>query len=311
MRGRGASLTMSLMLGVLTMPAYADVSSWAAAVRDELSQPVHPGGVDGRPFWNGNAILFMYPPAFEFKPLGASVGPYRFEVVGSDGKMRIFRAPQPTAALTPVWNDLPEGYTTVVCLGEKGGRPGRGIIVGTRAFWKSAAFTGNYPPPKRPIAEAVRAARAAADWLIANAEPEGRPLAHFPPTYRGTGNKAAQYAGEVMLVYPGLAALAYLQVYGITGEAKYLAEAEAVASTYLRLQGKDGSWALKMRLSDGAVICSNRLVPVTVMMPLFDQLYERTGKVSYRDASARAFANLERTRRRSAGCPVAGDRRGG
>lgn len=145
-------------------------------------------------------------------------------------------------------------------------------------------------------AEAVRAARAAADWLIANAEPKDRPLAHFPPTYRGTGNKAAQYAGEVMLVYPGLAALAYLQVYGITGEAKYLAEAEAVASTYLRLQGKDGTWALKMRFSDGATICPNRLVPVSVMMPLFDQLYELTGKEPYRDASARAFANLERTR---------------
>ncbi len=58
--------------------------------------------------------------------------------------------------------------------------------------------------------EALGLARAAADWLIANSEKEGAPLAHFPPTYRGELYAAKKNAGLVMTVYPARAALAYL-----------------------------------------------------------------------------------------------------
>ena len=37
------------------------------AVGRDIVTPVRPGGVNGQEFWNGNALWFMYPPAFDFK----------------------------------------------------------------------------------------------------------------------------------------------------------------------------------------------------------------------------------------------------
>ena len=140
--------------------------------------------------------------------------------------------------------------------------------------------------------EALRLARAAADWLIANSEKEGAPLAHFPPTYRGELYAAKKNAGLVMTVYPARAALAYLALAEASGEAKYRAAAEAIAATYLRLQGEDGTWPLKMRLSDGTATSANRLVPVDSVLPLMTRLAETTGREAYRASAARAFANI-------------------
>ena len=144
--------------------------------------------------------------------------------------------------------------------------------------------------------EALTLARAAADWLIAHSEKPDAPLAHFPPTYRGELYAAKKNAGLVMTVYPARAALAYLELAKASGEMKYLDAAKAVAATYLRLQGADGAWPLKMRLSDGAVMGENRLVPIDSALPLMTRLAELTGDETYRASAARAFESIRNGR---------------
>ena len=157
----------------------------------------------------------------------------------------------------------------------------------------SALHYGELKPSERE--RALKIARAAADCLIDLAEPEGTPLAGFTPTYaKGNVNyTAGKYAGQNMLVYPADAGLAYLELYQATGEAKYLKAAENVAATYLRLQGDDGSWYLKIREKDGAPVNPNRLHPVGVL-DFLDALFAETNDDRYREAADRAFGYFDR-----------------
>ena len=117
-------------------------------------------------------------------------------------------------------------------------------------------------------------ARRAADFLISLMLPEESPLAHFPPTYRilkptrpFTGKDfqadkvARRYKGQNMLVYPAMVASSFLDLHKAVGEAKYLEAAKKIAGTYVKLQGEDGTWYLKLNEKDGTPVAPNRLVP--------------------------------------------------
>ena len=140
--------------------------------------------------------------------------------------------------------------------------------------------------------EAMAAARAAADYLIGISQPADAPLAYFPPTYKGQTLAAKVYAGQNMLVYPSMAAKAYLALSDAAGDGKYAAAAENIARTYLRLQEADGTWPLKLWEKDGSVVVTNRLFPLSVI-ELFEDLYARTGDKAFRDAADRAFKYIE------------------
>jgi hypothetical protein len=140
--------------------------------------------------------------------------------------------------------------------------------------------------------DALAAARAAADFLLRISQSADAPLAHFPPTYRGTASKAKEFAGQNMLLYPAQAALAYLALADATGEAKYAAAAEKIGRTYLKLQGADGTWHLKLWEKDGTPVVPHRAFPMN-MMELFEKLYARTGDPAWRAAADRAFAYIE------------------
>ena len=330
----------------------------AAAVREDVSHVIRPGGVNGSPFWNGNAVMFMYPPSFDFPEMKEADHGYRFEVVDAHGRMHAFEASSPKVPLTNVWDSVPAGFTTVICRGICGPDVKK-VTCGTRAFWKSAAYTGDYPwlrqtirwqsieecakkgfdfvlnakyvrhfaekgepdwsfgyycyPSKMLSAiielcsayvrrggerrdEALAIARAAADWLIANSEKSDAPLAYFPPTYVGTSKMARRHLGQIMTIYPAAAANAYLSLYGASGDTKYLDAAKNIAATFLKLQGEDGTWYLKMKTEDGSPVGDNRLVPIAQQIPMFDTLFRITGKSIYREASDRALANVDRTR---------------
>ncbi len=136
-------------------------------------------------------------------------------------------------------------------------------------------------------------ARAAADWLISVSEPDGAPLAGFPPTYMGDKLSAKSYAGQVMTSYPCGAASAYIALGKSTGDGRYLDAAKRIAATYLKLQGEDGTWPLKVYAKDGKDVCPNRLMPVGVI-EMFEALFAETGDARYRAAADRAFGYLER-----------------
>lgn len=320
--------------------------------RADLTNSVRRGGVDGRPFWNGRSRIFIYPPAFAFKPQPGAVR-YRFRVTDDLLDEHAFEADKPTAPLTPVWAALPVGFARVVCDGidERGRTLGR---VGERRFWRGAPFDpSELKPAKRTYEEALRLvgdylfrwpsldvleregrpniaegsnftsypskmqsqvievmltaartnlaqreralrlARISADYLLSTRQPAGTPLEGFTATYVGKGQLSGTYGGQHMLVYPASAGRALISLYRETGERKYLEAAETIAQTYLRLQGADGTWPLKMYEKDGQPVTPNRLIPNDVI-DFLERLHTVTGDVRFREAADRAFAFIDR-----------------
>ena len=141
--------------------------------------------------------------------------------------------------------------------------------------------------------EAMKIAQLQADYLISVSQPAAAPLPFFPPTYAGDKLAARGFKGENMLLYPATVAKAYLVLAAATGVAKYDDAARAIGETYLRLQGADGTWTLKVREKDGAPVTRNRAFPM-VMMELFAALEKKTGDRRWREAADRAFAFIER-----------------
>lgn len=145
-------------------------------------------------------------------------------------------------------------------------------------------------------AEAIDIACKAADYLIAERVPADQPLAFFTRTYAKEGSEYGRFKGEqdtIMLVYPGMAGEAFLKLYGYTKDPKHLDAAVKIAETYLKLQGDDGTWFLKMNAVTGKPTCPNRLVPDGVMVFL-ESVYAATGREEFRRAGDRAFAWIER-----------------
>ena len=150
-------------------------------------------------------------------------------------------------------------------------------------------------------ADALAIARKMADWLIAHSQPADAPLAYFPPTYWGDRRDVAvKNAGQNMLLYPAHAALAYLDLADVLHRAghgadsrKYRDAALAIARTYARLQGTDGTWPLKVREKDASPVRANRLVPGRYILRLFDRAEQAAGTAAphaFAQARDRAFA---------------------
>lgn len=141
--------------------------------------------------------------------------------------------------------------------------------------------------------DALAVACAAADYLLRISQPASAPLAHFPPTYIGDKIKAKDYAGQNMLLYPAPVALVYLRLHEATGDSKYESAALAIGKTYLKLQGDDGTWPLKLYEKDGSPVVPNRAFPMN-MIELFEALYKKTEDPVWRRAADRAFGYIEK-----------------
>lgn len=106
----------------------------------------HPGGVNGRGFWNTHSIQFTYCPAFAF-PVFPKANGYLFTLTDETGKVHTFKADKPTASLAPIWKDVPTGMNTlkVEALDEEGNPE---YVSGMRTFFKADGFPGreNLPP---------------------------------------------------------------------------------------------------------------------------------------------------------------------
>ena len=118
----------------------------------DANMPVRRGGVEGRPYWNAHSIMFLYPPAFEFKRVEGAAK-YRFDVTDDIHEKLSFMADSPEADLSPVWLKLPTGYVTVVVTGVDATGKDLGVA-GRRTFWRKAPFKeGTYPKAKYGYAE--------------------------------------------------------------------------------------------------------------------------------------------------------------
>jgi hypothetical protein len=138
------------------------------------------------------------------------------------------------------------------------------VIEGMLTF---SALTGD--PVEREQALAI--AKTVADRLISISEPEGSPLAFFPPTYLGPvyADMAGEWRGEsladrMMLIYPATAGEAYLDLYDHTGEKHYFDAAVNIAETYRKTQLENGTWYLLVFLESGKPVAGNFVVPTGV-----------------------------------------------
>lgn len=117
---------------------------------------IRPGEPGKTPFWNAYAKRFIYAPAFELPEVpGASK--YEFSIECSNGKTQKFSADKPWAALSPVWNDVPEGYTTLTVVGLDS--PGKVLgTSGVRTFYRSPGFSGEGKQPDSSYGQSSRIA---------------------------------------------------------------------------------------------------------------------------------------------------------
>ena len=226
--------------------------------------------VFSRTFYRAAVFRGPYPPA-----------PRSYREAAARVYAAVARLPQVQGWLSS--DEPPEGYD-LYCYPSK--------ILGSmiRALCRHAAscgtpLAGAEASCSDPLAgsRSLAIARRMADWLLAQSEPEGAPLAHFPPTYWGNRRRVAvENAGRIMLSYPAQAALAYFDLADALerrGEAaalavRYRAAAMAIVRTYVRLQGEDGTWPLLARAADGAVLCPNRIVPGRYIFGMFDRAIE-------------------------------------
>lgn len=138
-------------------------------------------------------------------------------------------------------------------------------------------------------------AKRAADYLIAESVPAGKPLEFFTRTY-ANGGEYGRFVGQedrIMLIYPARCGVAFVKLSEATKDAKYLAAAERIAATYMKLQGADGTWFLLQNAETGKEYAPNRLQPYPVI-DFFEALYAATKKSVYRETADRAFAFVEK-----------------
>ena len=152
-------------------------------------------------------------------------------------------------------------------------------------------------------ADALKIAKAAADFMISISQPADAPLANFPPTYRAMeGQKTnfanRRFAGQVMLVYPAAMGVAYLELHEACGDVRYLDAAIGIARTYERLQRPEGTWYVKMHESDGSPVVGEADARPILLIPtrvcdFMDRLATATGDARWREVERKAFSYIE------------------
>ena len=113
----------------------------------------HPGGVDGRPFWNIHASQFIFAPTLQF-PRVPKARAYLYTAEDQNGNLHTFKAKTPLASLAPIWGELPVGFVHLKV--ESLDKTDNVIqLVGVRTFFKCTPFPGRAALP--PKAKSYRA----------------------------------------------------------------------------------------------------------------------------------------------------------
>lgn len=322
-----------------------DYAKINAEARSRYLDPIRPGYEGRNPFWNGFSKKFIYAPAFDFD--GAeNAAAYRFTISTADGKGSwSFTADTPTAALSPVWDDVAVGdvHLAVEAL-DAAGQPI--ATVGERDFWRDYPFCGPYNPPLRDYrsaacmalvyihfmpeiqhwrnhtepdmnyghntyvckivgatvrsevllaklmpehaAQATAIACNAARFLIDRSQPEGHPLAFFPPTYYKDliASQLAENQNKTMMMEATAAGQAFLDLYDLTGDTCYYNHAIGIADTYRRLQREDGSFPIKVDFSTGESV-NDACAMLDPLLSYLQRLKTDYGVEDYADMQAK------------------------
>ncbi len=113
----------------------------------------HPGGVNGRPFWNINSSQFMFAPKLQFPkvPKGRA---YLYTAEDKNGKLHSFKGETSCESLAPIWSEIPEGFVNLK-VESLDYNDNVLHLIGLRKFYKCAGFPGRdtYPPKARSYRE--------------------------------------------------------------------------------------------------------------------------------------------------------------
>ncbi|MFA6543118.1 MAG: hypothetical protein WCS99_01750 [Limisphaerales bacterium] len=155
-----------------------------------------------------------------------------------------------------------------------------------------AMYAAQTPPPA-DVAEALKAARCAADYLLSISFTGKDVWAFHPPLYHPTmfRDKLGGHmnAGRYMTFGGAETGGYYLDVYAATKDAKYLNAAVRIAETYAKLQSPEGSWLMFVSPYDGKPITDNILIP-TLVVEFLDRLGAASGDHRFDAMRKKAFA---------------------
>ena len=139
---------------------------------------------------------------------------------------------------------------------------------------------------------ARKTADAALEYLLSIELKDDTAFPCWTPTY--IDDKAvAEGRRENLLIHPAEAGMAYLALYEVTKDERLPPRAKAIAGHYLRLQGEDGTWPMKVYEKSGRPVAENRLQP-NRPIEFMEAMYAFTKDERYRESADRAFAFFER-----------------
>lgn len=142
--------------------------------------------------------------------------------------------------------------------------------------------------------EAITIAKNAASFLISQSRPVGEPLAFFPPTYYGDKLAAARAENKdrTMMMEAVTAGNAFLDLYELTGEMQYRIKALGIAETYRKFQSADGSFPIKVNITNGEPFTNYKAL-LTPLMEYWQRLEKEYGYDNFKDALAKAEQWME------------------
>ncbi|MDH3251253.1 MAG: hypothetical protein OEM41_00600, partial [Ignavibacteria bacterium] len=138
--------------------------------------------------------------------------------------------------------------------------------------------------------QAITIARTAADFLLQMREPAGTPFEYWPPTYWDGVPRDIHpvYQKQLMTHYPAEGAMAFLDLYDVTKEERYMDAAVRIADTYVKTQLQEGTWPQLVDRKSGSAASTHRLIP-TYVIRFFDRLRDSYGLLQYQESRQAAF----------------------
>ncbi|MGV3539347.1 MAG: hypothetical protein ACO1OQ_06020 [Rufibacter sp.] len=139
----------------------------------------------------------------------------------------------------------------------------------------------------------IQLARTIADFLISLNMPKGNAYENFPPSYYGYEEHFRDHnkninTNTIMTIIPADAGNAYLDLYDVTKDQKYLNEAKKIADTYVKTQMENGSWYLFVDKDTGKPTAKNIAIP-TSTINYFDRLSKDYGVKGLEAATQKAL----------------------
>ena len=139
----------------------------------------------------------------------------------------------------------------------------------------------------------IQLARTIADFMISISLPKGNPYQYFPPSYYGyeeifKRSNSKINTSSIMTIIPADAGNAYLNLFDVTKDKKYLEAAKRIAETYTKTQMENGSWYLFVNKDSGQPTAANIAIP-TSTINYFDRLRKDYKMKGLEKATEKAF----------------------